>query len=211
VLTAAAPAQQHAITIDRVVASVDGSAITQSDVEQEFRLELFLEEGRIPVGAPSGGALNAALNRLIDQRLLAGEVEAQGFSNRNVQGAVDRSFSDIRKRFRSDGAFRAALGSLGMNENQLRLKLEQQIRIVQLTDQRMRPDAKPSSTEVEAYYRGTFLPEFARRGQGLAPPLSEVEDQIVEILVQKKIGVLVEDWIKELRSAHQVRIFSSGA
>jgi hypothetical protein len=193
-----------------VVASFDGAAITQSDVEQEYKLEDFLEAGRLPDRPPDPAIFGRILGRLIDQRVLAGEVETEGLSALDVRRAVAERLSEIRKKFPSDQAFHSALRSLGMDENQLRAKLEEQQRVVQMIDRRMRPDATPNESEVEAYYHTTFVPELARRG-GSPPTLTEVEDQIVEILVQKKIGQLLEAWLKELRSTHRIRILASSA
>jgi hypothetical protein len=206
-----APAQQRRTIVDRVVASLDGAAVTQSEVEQEYKLELFLEEGRVPDRVPDNKTFDAVLNRLIDQRLLADQLEAAGLAKLDVRTAVTERVGETRRRLQTEQAFRAALRSLGMDENGLRAKLEMQLRILQMTDRRLRPDAKPSQSEIEAYYRTTFLPEFIRRGNGSPPPLPEVEDRIVDILVQKKIGELLEAWLKELRSAHHIKVLSGSS
>ena len=69
-----------------------------------------------------------------------------------------------------------------------------------------RKETQPDGTEIEAYYRETFLPEYARRGKGAPPALREVESQIREILVQKKIDDELSSWLKELRSTHKVKL-----
>ncbi|MGH9453814.1 MAG: hypothetical protein ACRD2O_07580, partial [Terriglobia bacterium] len=45
-------ASAQAQTLDRVVAAVGRTAITESDVLQEYRLEKFLDDGRVPVDLP---------------------------------------------------------------------------------------------------------------------------------------------------------------
>jgi hypothetical protein len=200
------------VTLDRVVAAVDGAAITQSDVEQEYKLETFLETGRVLDAAPPHDAtFERILDRLIDQRLLAREIQAEGLENLDVHKAVAERFGDIRKKVPSDQAFHTALRSLDMDKDQLGSKLQEQERIVQMIDRRLRPDAKPSDSEIEAYYRTTFLPEFSKRAGGLPPPLAEVESQITEILVQKRIGDLMDSWIKQLRSTHRIRVLLPGS
>jgi hypothetical protein len=59
---------------------------------------------------------------------------------------------------------------------------------------------------VEAYYQNTFVPEHLRRAAGPPPPLEDVEGEIREILVQKKIDELLMEWLSELRSTRQVKI-----
>jgi hypothetical protein len=196
-------------TLDRVVAALDGAAITQSDVEQEYKLESFLETGRVSDTAPPHDAtFERVLDRLIDQRLLARELLAEGLESLDVERAVTRRFEDIRKKVPSDQAFHFALRSLDMDKDQLHSKLQEQERIVQMIDRRLRPDAKPTDSEIEAYYRTTFMPEFSKHGGGSPPPLAEVESQITEILVQKRIGDLMDSWIKQLRSTHRIRVLS---
>ena len=197
------------VTLDRVVAALDGGAITQSDVEQEYRLETFLETGRVPNPLPErDSAFVRVLDRLIDQKLLARELQAQGLESLDVRRAVAERAEEIRKKVPGDQAFHSALRSLDMDEDQLHRKLQEQQRIAQMIDRRLRPDAKPTDSEIEAYYRTTFIPEFSKHAGGSPPPLAEVESQITEILVQKRIGDLMDSWIKELRATHRIRVLS---
>ena len=63
-------------------------------------------------------------------------------------------------------------------------------------------------SEIEAYYRNKLALELAGQGQ-TAPPLGEVTDRIREILVQQKISGLLEDWLKRLRTARDVKTYGS--
>jgi len=197
-------------TVDRVVASLDGTPLTESDVEREYKLEVFLEKGMVPDRVPDRNTFNSVLNRLIDQRLLAGQLESDGLAKMDVRSAVTERLMQLRRRFANGQAFQAALHSLALDENRLRAILDVQQRILQMTEQRFRPDAKPSQSEIETYYRTVFLPEFARNVGGSAPPLNEVDDRIAEILVQKKTGELVEAWVRELRAAHRIKMLPEG-
>ena len=81
--------------------------------------------------------------------------------------------------------------------------------MLRLIDQRLRPAASPSDDEVADYYRSTFVPEFQKKNGGAAaPPLSEVEGQIREILIQKRINELLDQWIEELKPTTNVRFHS---
>jgi hypothetical protein len=40
------------------------------------------------------------------------------------------------------------------------------------------------------------------------PPLSEVDGQIREVLTQKRINELLDQWIEELKPASRVRFYS---
>jgi len=199
------------LTIDQVVAAVDGAAITASDVEQEYKLETFLESGHVPAPVSlNDAAFGRVLERLIDQKLLERELQQEGMKNLNVPRSVAERLEEIHKKMSNDQAFDSALRSLNIDEDQLRRKLEGQQRIAQMIDRRLRPDAKPAQAEIEAYYRTTFLAELAKNAIGSPPPLKAVEGRITEILTQKKIGDLMDSWIKQLRSTHRIKILYGG-
>jgi hypothetical protein len=192
-------------TIDRIVASVDGVAITWSDAERACRFEMFLN-GEVPQAIPDRAALERARDRLIDKALLLREADADGIPAADSVPAAAEGLSAIRKKFGSEAAFQSALRSLRMNEPEVLDTLRDRDRILRLTDHRLRPSAQVEPSEIELYYRTVFAQEYARRGEGPAPPLGEVESQIREILTQKRMNELLDAWLNNLKSEHRVRI-----
>jgi peptidyl-prolyl cis-trans isomerase SurA len=195
--------------VDRVVASVGNTAITASDVEGEYRLELVLE-GRNPSGAePDAATLNRVRDRLIDRILLDEEVQADQIEvSADDPGVTDR-LQALRREFPGEESFQASLRALGLDEQELREKLAQQEAILRLIDQRLRPVATVEPAAIETYYRDTLLPELDRQGQKPPPALDQVEDRIREILVQQKINQLLGEWLQTLRTRHEVRLDGS--
>ena len=193
-------------TIDRVVASVDGMAITQSDVETEYRTEVFLEEGRVPSMLPDSKTMSQILERVIDQKLLMGEAAAEHADLTASQLRAEQTLADLRSHFSSEEAFQVALRSLGWNEDDLLARIEEQELILRIVDQKLRPLVSVGPEEIDAYYRTSFLPEWAKKSKEKAPALVDVEAQIQEILVQRKIDKQLEVWLKELRATHHVRL-----
>ena len=205
-LFASAPGRGQ--TVDRVVASVGNTAITSSDVENEFRLELFLDGKPLADSDPDMATLNQVRDRLIDRVLLDEEAQASEIKVAPDDPAVDQRLDEIRKKFANLAAYQAGLKALPMTEAGLREDLAEQQTILHLIDRRLRPEAAVEPSEIEAYYRNTLVPELARQRQPV-PPLAEVTDRIREILVQQKIGGLLEDWLKRLRAARDVRTYGS--
>lgn len=191
-------------TMDRVVASVDGMAITQSDVETEYRTEVLLREGRVPSALPDATTLSQVLERVIDQKLLMDEA-AEDADSAALRQRAEQTLADLRSEVASEAAFQVGLRSLGLNEHDLLARIEEQELILRTVDQKMRPLVSVAQDEIEAYYRTTFLPEWAKRSKENAPPLTDVEAKIQEILVQRKIDQQLEVWLKELRATHHVR------
>jgi len=71
---------------------------------------------------------------------------------------------------------------------------------------RLRPAASPSDDAIADYYRSTSSRNSKRRTAVLAAPsLAEVEGQIREILVQKRINELLDQWIEDLKTTTNVR------
>lgn len=187
-------------TLDRVVASIGNLAITRSDVEAEYRFELFLE-GKPPATPPDEAALTRVRDRLLEQKLLdEGAAQTDPADN-----AID-PLAGIRKRFGSEEAFQSARLALGMDDQQIMARIAFQKRMLRLVDQRFRPAAWPERAEIEAYYRDEFVPDFTRKRRDPAPPLDEVENQIRDILIERNINRLLGSWLEEMKSSRRVRI-----
>ncbi|MGH9431587.1 MAG: hypothetical protein ACRD3T_08590 [Terriglobia bacterium] len=193
-------------TLDRVVASIGTAAITESDVLQEYRLEKFLDGGRVPTDVPGPQEMEKLRDRLIDQELLESEArEPASESDPSAQEARQR-LGTLEKKFPNEKAFEAALQPLGITQQQLFAKIAGQQRILHVVDDRLRPTAVVDSEEVRAYYQKTLLPELAHEGNRPPPPLPEVEAKIREILAQKKINQLLAAWLSQLRLARHVEL-----
>jgi len=194
--------------LDRVVASIGEVAITRSDVDREYRLERFLD-GQWPPPAPDAKALDMARERLTYQKLLL-EEETQDLSHEPaLEKTAAEELAGVRRRFASEKDYQAALSSLRMDEKQVLTTLVDQQRILRVIEDRLRPEAAPATPELESYYRDVFVPEYkSTRGQPV-PPLTDVQGQIQEILVQKKIDQLLADWLAELRPSRRVRFYGS--
>ena len=206
-ITACGIASAAAETLDRVVASVGNVAITKSEVESEHRLELFLQ-GSAAAGSLDGAAFERVRDRLIEQKLLADEAEAEGVDRSDIMEAAKQALGEVRRQYSSEEAFQTALRALRTTEERILSRLQVQVLTLRLIDQRLRPAAWVERPEIEAYYTGTFVSEFHRQNSGPVPPVDEVEPQIREILVQKKVDQLLANWLAELKAGRRVRIHS---
>ena len=197
----------RAEVLDRVVASIGNVAITQSDVEREYRLERFLD-GQWPPPSADPKTLAQARERLVYQKLLL-EEETQDLSrDPALQKTAAEELDGLRKRFPSGQEFQSALQSLHMDAKQILTTLIDQQRVLRIIEQQLRPAAAPATSDVESYYREVFTPEYTRMHGPPVPPLTDVEGQIREILVQKKIDELLASWLEELKPSRRVRFYS---
>lgn len=194
-------------TVDRVVASIGNLAVTQAEVDAEYRFEMFLD-GKLPPSAPDRTALEQVRDRLIEQKLLAEEAGGEGTQPANPPASAAARLEQVRQKFASQEVFQSALRALGMDEQQALARITDQENLLRVIDQRFRPMAWPERGEIEAYYRETFLPEFAQLSKSPPPPLNEVENRIRDILVQKKINDLLEKWLEEMKSSRRVKVYA---
>ncbi len=192
-------------TVDRVVASIDNQAITLSDVGAEYRLELLLQ-GKFPAPAPDPAALARVCNRIIEQKLLAAEAGDDAGDADDPPRPPPETLDGLRKHFPSAEAFQSALDTLGLDEQQITERLRRQEKTLEIIDRRFRPSAWPDVADIETYYRETFLPEYVRQHRDAPPPLTSVADQIRELLVQRNINRLLDEWLTEMKSSHRVKI-----
>jgi hypothetical protein len=194
-------------TLDRVVASIGNTAITRSDVETEHRFENFLE-GTPRQEAPDAQQFEQARDRLINQLLLTTEADAEDIRAEDSSAQATQLLKQVRERYPDEQSYRTALATTGLSEEQALRRLERHVRSLRLIDQRLRPNAWVDHSEIEAYYRGTFVPEHSRREGTTVPPLEEVESQIREILVEQKVDQLLAEWLKEIEASRHVRLHS---
>jgi hypothetical protein len=205
VLAWAAPISGAEI-LDRVVASIGDAAITQSDVEFEYRLERFLD-GQWPPPAPDRSTLKVVCERLVYQRLILAQATPDLARDLRFEKTAAEELNGLRKLFSSPRDYQSALAALHLEENQILSVLSDQQKILMVIEQQWRPAATPAARDVVSYYREVFTPEYLRTHQPPVPPLTEVEGQIQEVLAQKNIDELLADWLEQLGPSRQVHFF----
>jgi peptidyl-prolyl cis-trans isomerase SurA len=200
----ASPARAGEV-IDRIVATVNGRIILQSDWDEALSYEALL----------SGRALTfftdedrrAVLDRLIDQELLAEQMKSASFKHASEEDAA-AEIAEARK-LHPDAAtaegWQALLARYGVTEKALTDHVEQQIDLMRLVDAHLRPAVQIDSKSIEAYYRDKFVPQLRQNGAGDVP-LADVSGQIREILTQEKVGELMVSWLQSLRAESKVSL-----
>lgn len=189
--------------VDRIVATVNGVAILQSDWDQAVSYEAFVEGRSVEQSTPD--QRKAALDRLIDQELIRQQVRASDIS---VASAADvqQRIAQIRKQHTeapNDASWRAQLQRYGLNETDLATKVAGELNELRAVDFHLRPSVEIDPRSVEAYYQQKLLPELRQTG-AKDVPLDEVAPKIRELLAQQKMNDLLVNWLKNLRSESRV-------
>jgi hypothetical protein len=193
--------------LDRIVATVNGHAILQSDLDEELRYEAVMT-GHEPE-ARTGDDRKTVLDRLVDRELLTEQVSTIE-SAQTSAAEIDKQLAQVKSDYleNSKTSWTAALGSHGFTESEIRDRIILELNQWKLIDARLRPSVQIDQAAIEEYYNRQFLPELRRSGaQPIA--LQEAAPKIRELLTQQKINEALSSWLETLRSQAQIRTFLS--
>jgi predicted transcriptional regulator len=189
--------------IDRIVATVNGHVILQSDWDDAVRFEALVD-GR-PLAQITDQDRSRALDRLIDQELL--REQAQGAdAPLPPSEEVNQRVQEIQNQYTStspDG-WREALAQFGFEQKQLEARVAHDISVLRHVEARLRPTVQIDQPSIESYYRDRLLPQLRRAG-GKEVPLAQVAGKIREILIQEKVNQLFANWLQSLRAGSKIR------
>lgn len=187
VLLLGAPAARAEI-VDRILAVVSGQIITLSDVNAALRF------GLVPADV-STDPVNAALQRLIDRRVMLEEAERYA-SAEPSPAEVAAAVAAVRETFADDLAFERALGQTAMTRERLAGAVRDSLRFDAYVEQRLASTAPPSEEEILRYYR-EHPDEFTSAGS--LRPFSDVRDQALARVRAARREAFVSDWVAGLR------------
>jgi parvulin-like peptidyl-prolyl isomerase len=170
--------------IDRIAAVVDGRIITLSDIRKEHQIGAVLGD---PVESDE-----VQLKSLIDRALL--EKEMVQFPG------LDVSESEIDERMKSIQDLH------GVALSDIRDAISQRIQRDRYKRQRYRQFIVVSNEDIRIEYESVFVPEAKRRGIDV-PDLSQVQNEIQEILFESKVSEEIETSLISLRARSNIEVF----
>lgn len=199
----AAPAHA-ADVIDRVVATVNGHVILQSDWDDAVRFEAFVD-GR-PLNQITDQDRSRALDRLIDQELLREQAQGADAPAPHPE-EVQQRIQDIQQQHSATepSAWQSELHRYALNQPQLEAYIAHDLAVLHQVEARLRPAVQISAQNIESYYRDTFLPKLRKTG-AQEIPLTQVASKIREILTQQKVNELFTSWLQSLRAESKITI-----
>ena len=193
-----APARGGEI-LDRIVATVNGQIILQSDWQDALQYEALMSAR--PLDQFSAAERKASLDRLIDQELLREQMRSSD-APRATDAQIAQRLAEIRKLYPgtdSQEAWLRLLASHGFTEDQLKQRIGLQIELLGLVDARLRPSVNIDTASIESYYNRELLPQLRQQGASEVP-LADVTPKIRELLTQEKVSELLVAWLQNLRA-----------
>jgi len=190
--------------VDRIVATVNGHAILQSDWEDSLHYEAFIAGHSSEQLTPA--ERKSALDRLIDQELLRQQIRSADFQHASDQD-IGARIQEMRRQYpgaESDSGWHAALTRYGLTERDLKNRVALQLDLLRLVDARLRPTVQIDSKSIESYYNQELLPQLRQSGAQQIP-LAQASPKIKELLTQRKIDQLLTAWLQTLRTGSEIR------
>jgi hypothetical protein len=190
--------------LDRIVATVNGHIILQSDWENALRYTAFVD-GRA-LGPVPTEERKAALDRLIDQELLQEQLRSSDLPH-VTQDDVRQRVQEIRSHHsgtETEQGWQDALHRYGLTQDELQRQVALDVDLMRLVDARLRPGVSIDSRSIESYYNQELLPQLRQTGKG-SVPLAEATPKIKELLTQQKMNQLLLAWLQNLRSGSQIQ------
>src|SRR6202050_3610535 len=147
----------RAEVIDRIVATVNGHIILQSDWDEALCYEALLS-GK-DLSQFTDDQRKSVLDRLIDQELLGEQMKSAYFEHAAESEAaaqVDQARKLYPEAATAEG-WQAVLARFGLTEKDLVTHVQEQIDLMRLVDAHLRPAIQIDSTTVAGYYREKFV------------------------------------------------------
>lgn len=195
VLMALSGVRTSAEVIDRILATVGGGLILQTDAVAVVRLGFVtVPEGRDP--------LQWTMDRLIERRLMLIEVDRFGPPEPALE-QIDRRMHAIDERIGSGAQLDQIMRETGLTVDQLRLYVRDDLRIEAYIQQRFGATFQPTEDDIVTYYK-EHGPEFTRDGKLL--PFGQVRDQARAAVVAELRANAVREWLAGLRRRAEVNV-----
>jgi peptidyl-prolyl cis-trans isomerase SurA len=199
------------VTLDSVVAIVNGDLILESDVDAERRFAAFQ-----PFSDSKPISDEDLINRLIDRSLILQQMTLQPSAS-ITDAEVNTELAVLRKAIPkcaayhcdTDAGWQKFVADQGFSMDEVRDRWRERMEVLRFIEERFRMGIRISQTEIDDYYKTTMLPVYTE--EKVQPPAeATIADRIQEILLQQRVDKLLDDWLTSLRAEGGVRILKPG-
>jgi hypothetical protein len=210
-LFAAVRPAMAADVIDRIVVTVNGHIILQSDWDDAVEYEAFI--GGKSLRQSSAEDRKAALDRLVDHELLRQQIPTNDPQFELDEQTVNARLQEVRKQTPdadSDQSWHILLARYNLSEDELKSHVIMQMKILRLIDEHLTSTIQVDEKNIEDYYNQTFLPQLRQKG-AKEPSLTDVTPKIRELLTQQKLNDALKEWLQNLRDSSVIVLKTEGS
>lgn len=184
----------EAKVLDRIAIVVNRAVITESQVDEEVRVTLFLN--REPV-TEERQTKKLAADRLIQQLLVRHEMDLSQYPLPSTD-QVSALLKELQQQFGGAQLFRRALASYGLTEAILSDHLRFQLIMLKFVDFRFRPDVEISESDIRSYY-AEELSKWNQSHTTAAPGLEQSRASIEKTLSDQRVDYALSSWLEQAR------------
>ncbi len=189
-------------TVERVAAVVNNKIITLSALNAAIEIKKLTPTPLLPPlqrgDTDENSIRKETLWELIDRNLLINEAERFGMTNVS-DTEITEALTEIKKGFSSETEFIRALEKWGMDLEEFKSQIREQIISVMFVNQRIRFFVRISEEDIKKFYDGN-LSRFNNK------TIDEVRGEIEALLTERETAKKLEEYIKKLRSKAEIKI-----
>jgi hypothetical protein len=179
-----------------------------SDIDEEIRLGVLDPREGSGVLTPQRALEQLISRALIEQQMRQEDIQAA----EPTQSDIDARINEIRTELpacvhancASNAGWKSFLAAHGITLQLVETSLHLRLQILSFIELRFRQGISVSEQEIATYYHDTLVPQYTR-GEDI-PPLEKVAQRIQEILLEQKVNVLFDDWLRNLRTQGEVEV-----
>jgi peptidyl-prolyl cis-trans isomerase SurA len=198
--------------LDRVVAIVNGDLVLDSDVNQEQRFQALL-----PYGEASGEySRDKAIERLINRDLILQQIKLQPELEVSPEDAK-KDLDNLKKSLprckefhcETEAGWQKFLATQGFSEQDINTLWQRRMDTLAFIEERFKQGIKITPDQIKTYYNESMLPEY-EKAHATPAPLSAISGRIQQVLLQRQVSSLLNDWLNSLRSQGSVVVLHPG-
>jgi len=205
-LSAVAPTPDPArgVVLDRIAAVVGDDIILESEVEK-FTAVRYLPPRP---GESDRAYRDRILDELVMDALRERELRKTGSLEPNA-AEVDARLKALAARVEPERGtpFDEVLKRAGITRGEAAGFVRRGLMLETYTRERLSPTVHVTDAEIKAFYDGPFRDEARGKGLETLPPLTEVTDEVRELLRERKLNEAITRWTDELRQATRILIY----
>jgi parvulin-like peptidyl-prolyl isomerase len=196
--------------VDKTVATVSDGVGTPELITYSDLLWALALQPNVSLNPPSSEDLNAALQLIINQRLIA--IEAKRLPGSPSDEEIDNEIMRVLANFPSTAEFEKRLRIVGFDsvkDDNFERMMRERTKIEKYIDFRFRSFVVITPEDEARYYREVFTPDFRKRFPGLLmPSLDEKRADINKILSEEKVASDIESFLDEAKRRADIVILS---
>ncbi|MBC7798431.1 MAG: hypothetical protein H7Z37_16300 [Pyrinomonadaceae bacterium] len=195
--------------VDKMVATVNDTVNTELITYSDLLWQLALQPN-VELTAPTSAELNTALQRIVEQRLIA--LEAGRLPNKPTEDETKAEIERIVKAFPSAAIFESRLRRVGfdsISDANFRRIIEQRVAIEKYLEFRFRSFVIIAPDDEAKFYRDVYTPEFRKNNAGVVvPTIEQARPTITAILTEDKIENDISNFLEAARERATVTILN---